>query len=81
MKTNKELFEKSISDYIKQDNNSVIVKKHKKRYRIYNPYQLCFTEFNPDRSFPIGSYERFLVETLINLNISSFEIIVNWTGR
>ena len=44
-----------------------------KRFREYNPDQTSFYTFNPAEIFQEGCFERFLVETIKNLDISDFE--------
>jgi transposase len=45
-----------------------------KRFREYNPDQASFYTFNPAEIFQEGCFERFLVNTIKNLDISDFEI-------
>lgn len=48
--------------------------KREKRFREYVPEQTTFLEINPDRLFPKGSFERFLVNTIKGIDISSFKV-------
>lgn len=45
----------------------------KKRFRAYNPNQITFFTFDPLKTFPMGCFERFIVETIKNIDISDFE--------
>ena len=44
----------------------------KKRYKLYEPEQSVFFTFIPEKSFPPGSFERYLVDTINQLDLSSF---------
>jgi len=43
-----------------------------KRYKPYEPDQILFIEFNPARSFSKGIFERFIVDTMQETDISEF---------
>lgn len=45
----------------------------KKRFRPYNPDQITFHTFDPSQTFQIGCFERFIVETIKDIDISDFE--------
>ena len=43
-----------------------------KKYKNYEPTQTVFFTFDPGEYFPIGSFERFLVDTIEELDLSNF---------
>ena len=46
---------------------------YKKRIQPYNPDQILMLDFNPGKTFPEGTFERFLVNMLIDMDLSDFE--------
>lgn len=44
----------------------------RKRYKLYEPEQSVFFTFIPENFFPSGSFERYLVDTINQLDLSSF---------
>jgi transposase len=73
---------KNINDFVEkyEDLNKTLSKQTEekkllifnKRFREYNPDQILFYTFNPIETFPEGSYERFLVDIIKNIDISAF---------
>ena len=45
----------------------------KKRFKTYNPDQITFYTFDPSKTFPIKCFERFIVDTIREIDISDFE--------
>ena len=73
---------KNINDFVEkyEDLNKRLTKQTEekklpifnKRFREYNPDQILFYTFNPIETFPEGSFERFIVEIIKNIDISAF---------
>jgi transposase len=69
-----ELFSKETNDVninSQQKNNKDI--KYPKRFFAYTPDQFLMLNFNPEKTFPVGTFERFLVETIKDLNLEEIE--------
>ena len=69
-------FKKKYDDFnnsIELQNKSRKLPIFKKRFRGYNPDQITFYTFNPLEAFPKGCFERFIVDTIKNIDISDFE--------
>lgn len=72
---NIEDFNKSYTEYQKSLLNKTENRKlpiFDKRFRVYNPDQIIFTSIDPEKIFPKGCYERFLVEAIKKIDISNF---------
>lgn len=72
----------NINDFVEkyEDFNKTIMKQDEgrkfpifnKRFREYNPDQILFYTFNPGETFPEGSFERFVVDIIKNIDIADF---------
>jgi len=47
---------------------------YEKRYKPYTPDQMIFIDFNPAISFPKDTYERFIINTMKEIDIKEFII-------
>jgi hypothetical protein len=43
------------------------------RYKTYEPTQSVFISFSPETYFPVGSFERFLVDVFGKVNFEEYE--------
>ncbi len=68
-------FSKGYDDYekaIKKESKERRLPIFDKRFREYNPDQIFFHTFNPAEVFPKGSFERFLVDIIREMDLSDF---------